>query len=110
MNTQSDHYTYRITWSEEDQEYVGLCLEFPSLSYLAKTQAVALKEIMKLVHETVADMEMNHETIPEPIAEKHFSGKFQVRIPPDRHRLLAIRAAEAKVSLNRYISDKLSGE
>lgn len=26
-----DHYTYRVTWSEEDGEYVGLCVEFPSL-------------------------------------------------------------------------------
>ena len=26
---QNDHYTYRVTWSEEDGEYVGLCAEFP---------------------------------------------------------------------------------
>ena len=30
----SDHYTYRITWSAEDNEHVGLCAEFPSLSWL----------------------------------------------------------------------------
>lgn len=24
-----EHYTYRITWSAEDSEYVGLCTEFP---------------------------------------------------------------------------------
>ena len=35
---EKDKYTYRVTWSEEDQEYVGLCLEFPSLSWLAETQ------------------------------------------------------------------------
>jgi len=29
-----DHYTYRVTWSEEDKEYVGLCAEFPGLSWL----------------------------------------------------------------------------
>lgn len=27
-----EHYTYRVTWSAEDEEYVGLCAEFPSLS------------------------------------------------------------------------------
>jgi predicted RNase H-like HicB family nuclease len=26
-----DKYTYRVTWAEEDGEYVGLCAEFPSL-------------------------------------------------------------------------------
>jgi predicted HicB family RNase H-like nuclease len=110
MSAREDHYTYRITWSEEDQEYVGLCLEFPSLSCLAKTQAAALKDIIKLVHEVMLDMQENGESIPEPLAEKHYSGKFQVRIPPERHRLLAMRAAEAKVSLNRFISDKLTGD
>ena len=30
-----DHYTYRVTWSPEDKEHVGLCAEFPSLSWLA---------------------------------------------------------------------------
>ena len=39
----NDHYTYRVTWSEEDQEYVGLCAEFSSLSWLAGTQEAALK-------------------------------------------------------------------
>ena len=26
-----DHYTYRVTWSAEDGEHVGLCAEFSSL-------------------------------------------------------------------------------
>ena len=30
-----NHYTYRVTWSAEDNEHVGLCAEFPSLSWLA---------------------------------------------------------------------------
>lgn len=32
-----DHYTYRVTWSAEDNEHVGLCAEFPSVSWLAPT-------------------------------------------------------------------------
>ena len=103
-----DHYTYRITWSEDDQEHVGLCIEFPSLSWLAKTQESALKGIRKVVSEVVADMKSEGEDIPEPLAEKQFSGKFVVRVPPDVHRNLTIEAAEAGVSLNRLASSKLS--
>ncbi len=44
-------YTYRITWSEEDKEFVGLCAEFPSLSWLAKTPKAALQGIRKIVAE-----------------------------------------------------------
>jgi len=60
------------------------------------------------VGEVIADMQRNGEPVPEPIAIKHFSGKFMVRVPPDVHRQLAIQAAEAGVSLNRLASAKLS--
>ena len=103
-----DHYTYKVTWSSEDQEYVGLCAEFPSLSYLDESRAAAFEGIETLVKDVVADMEANGEKIPEPIAEKPYSGKFQVRIPPELHRRLAIQAAEENVSLNRYVSLKLA--
>lgn len=108
MAGKTKHYTYRVTWSEEDKEFVGLCAEFPSLSWLAGTQAEALQGINEVVAEVVSDMESNGETIPIPLSEKSFSGNFTVRIPPDVHRMLAIQAAEARVSVNRLISAKLS--
>jgi predicted HicB family RNase H-like nuclease len=108
MARKNDKYTYRVTWSDGDAEYVGLCAEFPSLSWLAQTPEAALKGIRKLVGEVIADMRSNQESAPEPIATKHFSGKFMIRVPPDVHRELAIQAAEAGVSLNRLASAKLS--
>ena len=108
MALKNDRYTYRITWSEDDKEYVGLCAEFPSLSWLAATQEAALKGIRKLVAETITDMESNHETAPEPLACRQYSGKFMVRVPPDVHRNLVIQAAESGISLNRVVSSKLS--
>ncbi len=102
------HYTYRVTWSEEDGEYVALCAEFPSLSTLAEAPADALKNMLELVKEVVKDMATNDEIIPEPIAEKDYSGKFMVRIPPEQHRHIATEAAEQGISLNRYVSSKLT--
>lgn len=104
-----EHYTYRVTWSAEDNEFVGLCAEFPSLSHLAETRADALEGITALIKEVAADMLKHSEALPEPLSEHNFSGKFQVRIPPEIHRFLAIKAAEAGISLNRYVSAKLSG-
>ncbi|WP_022948676.1 type II toxin-antitoxin system HicB family antitoxin [Methylohalobius crimeensis] len=105
---QTDHYTYRVTWSTEDGEYVGLCAEFPSLSWLAKTPEKALRGIRKLVSEVLSDMEDAGETLPVPLADKRYSGEFRVRIPPEVHRALAIQAAEQGVSLNRLVSAKLA--
>ena len=58
-----DHYTYRIIWSPEDNEHVGLCVEFPSLSWLAPTPDEALDGIQRLVREYLADMQRTGEAI-----------------------------------------------
>jgi predicted HicB family RNase H-like nuclease len=103
-----DRYTYRVTWSEEDEEYVGLCAEFPSLSWLAPAPEEALCGIRQLVADVVVDLQNHEEPVPEPFAARRYTGKFVVRIPPEVHRRLAIEAAEAGVSLNRIVSARLS--
>jgi len=103
-----DRYTYRVTWSEDDKEYVGLCVEFPSLSWLASAPEAALRGIRSVVADAVADMQHNREPVPEPLARRSFSGKFMVRVPPDIHRELAVEAAEAGISLNRLATVKLA--
>lgn len=103
-----DRYTYRVTWSEDDKEYVGLCVEFPSLSWLASAPEAAFRGIRSVVADAVADMRQNREPVPEPLASRSFSGKFMVRVPPDVHRELAVEAAEAGVSLNRLATVKLA--
>lgn len=110
MKTRSkiDHYTYRVTWSEDDGEYVGLCAEFMSLSHLASTPEKALRGIRRVVDDVAEDMAANGEAVPEPLSSRQYSGKFMVRVPPEIHRQLALEAAEAEISLNRLISAKLS--
>jgi hypothetical protein len=44
-----DHYTYRVEWSPEDNEWVGLCPELPSLSWLDPDKSKALAGIERLV-------------------------------------------------------------
>lgn len=104
----ADHYTYRITWSAEDSEHVGRCAEFPSLSWLAPTPAEALSGIRELVSGILVDMRASGESPPEALADRTYSGRFMVRVPPETHRDLAIEAAEEGVSLNRLVSARLA--
>ena len=104
-----DHYTYRVTWSEDDGDYVGLCHEFPSLSWLSSSPEAALRGIRRVVAEVVAELKRNGEPVPQPLAGQRFSGKFTVHVPPETHRRLAIEAAEAGVSVNRLAGEKLAG-
>ncbi len=108
MVLETDRYTYRVAWSEEDEEYLALCTEFPSLSWLASTPEEALAGIRAVVADVVADLQANQEPAPEPLATKHFSGRFMVRVPPDLHRRLVVEAAETGISLNRLVNARLS--
>ncbi|WFE62477.1 type II toxin-antitoxin system HicB family antitoxin [Micromonospora sp. WMMD714] len=102
------HYSYRVTWSAQDNEFVATCAEFPSLSWLAPSQIEALQGLQRLLSEVVADMEQQDEEVPQPFADRSYSGKFNVRVGESLHRELAIHAAEDGMSLNQYVVRKLS--
>lgn len=102
-----DHYTYRVTWSMRTGVRRTVA-EFPSLSWLDQTRAAALGGMERLVAQVVQDMKANGEPMPSPIADRNYSGKFQVRISPQLHRQLVTEAAEQGVSLNHLVTTKLA--
>lgn len=61
-------YTYRVFWSEEDEEFVGLCAEFPGLSWLNENQQKAFSGIIELVQTCIQDLEANNESLPTPLS------------------------------------------
>jgi predicted HicB family RNase H-like nuclease len=112
MQTQTrvdvSHYSYRVTWSAEDGEFVATCLEFPSLSWLAPTQIEALEGLEAVVSDVLTDMAERREKIPVPFSERTNSGTFNVRIGEGLHRDLVVHAAEDGLSLNQYVVKKLA--
>jgi predicted HicB family RNase H-like nuclease len=112
MSTTSDidvtRYTYRVTWSAEDEEYVATCLELPSLSWLADSQEGALHGLRELITEVVQDLRDNDEPVPEPLASRTYSGKFNLRTGEQLHRRLAMEAAQEHLSLNQYVVRRLT--
>lgn len=66
----NDHYTYRVTWSEEDSGYIGLCAEFPSLSWLGSEPEAALQGIRQAVEDVMVDLQANGELVPEPLSDE----------------------------------------
>ncbi len=103
-----DRYTYRVFWSDEDEEYVALCAEFGLLSHLDDTPEKALTGIREVVAHAV---QLNREEgipVPEPLSTRRYSGTITLRIPPETHRALALDAAEAGVSMNRLLTERLT--
>ena len=56
-------YSFSVNWSAQDGEFVGLCAEFPSLSWLDLTGDKARSGIEKLVFAVVKDMSSTGEVI-----------------------------------------------
>lgn len=108
MTDISNHYSYKVQWSEDDGEYVGTCLELPGLSWLEESAVDTLIGIQNVASEVVQDMLEHGEEPPVPFTDREYSGKFLVRTTPERHRQLAMEAAEQHVSMNKLIDHKLS--
>lgn len=108
LSYKPEDYTYCVTWSEEDEAYIGRVTEFESLAAHANTHIDALLEITKVVQLVLEDLVESNEPIPEPISKRRFSGKLNLRMPEYLHRLLAKEAAEQGISLNQWLNLKLS--
>ena len=96
-------YTYKVAWSPEDDEFVATCVEFPSLSWLDRTQTGALEGLESVVEDVLRDLLASGDDIPQPWAERTYSGKFNLRVGERLHRQLAQAAAEQGLSLNAYV-------
>lgn len=108
MSDQWKKYTYRVQWSEEDGEYVGLCAEMSGLSWLAKSHEEAMSGIVRTAQEAVELLIQDGDDVPEPLISRTYSGEFKVRVPSEVHRMLAFEAAEENISMNRICSTKLA--
>jgi predicted HicB family RNase H-like nuclease len=53
-------------------------------------------------------MEAQGEAVPQPLAERSFSGKLNLRLGPELHRRVALDAAEAGMSINTWVACRVS--
>ena len=65
-----DRYLYCVTWSDTSDEFVGLCLEFPSLSWFAASPKEALIGIRQAVIDSLDVMDSFGNTSPEPYKQR----------------------------------------
>ena len=80
--------------------------EIVELNDVITFQGRTPKELETSFHESV-DFYLEMCQQDGVIPDKAFSGKFNVRIAPQIHRQIATRAAQDRVSLNRWVSDTL---
>jgi predicted HicB family RNase H-like nuclease len=103
------HYTYRVEWSRDCDDYIGVCIELPYLLERARTAHDALIAITAAVDQKLVEMQEFGQPAPAPLSERKYSGTFVVRTSRELHARLAREAVEQCVSMNQWVVQKLSG-
>jgi len=92
-----------VTYEEGDRLMHGSVLNTVATLHFAGRN---IDEMKKAFADTITDYrEWCKERGAEP--EKPYSGKLSLRLSPELHRRVAMRAAKAGESLNRFIADRL---
>ena len=92
----------------EDGGYVARVLEFPGCISEGDTPNEAIGNIEEALEAVIESMLLRGDPIPEPLADRDFSGRLNLRIPPSLHARASERAALEGVSLNRLLSDAVA--
>lgn len=102
-----DKYLKVVEWSEEDGCYVGTAPGLVIGGVHGKDPKKVFAHLCDVVDESVKLLEKEGRPLPEATAGKNFSGKILLRIPPELHRGLAVKALQEGESVNRYIQQQL---
>jgi predicted HicB family RNase H-like nuclease len=103
----SDRYLKIVEWSSEDGCYVGRCPELMFGGVHGKDEKKVFAELCEVIDEWAARAKADMEELPEGMAGKKYSGKFNLRLGASLHERLALAALKEGKSLNNYVAEVL---
>ncbi|MCP4706854.1 MAG: toxin-antitoxin system HicB family antitoxin [candidate division Zixibacteria bacterium] len=103
----SDRYLKIVEWSDEDNCYIGTSPGLFDGGVHGEDEAKVFSKLCVVVEDTITIMNDSGKPLPKPTANKQFSGKIALRIPPDLHKAVAIKAMQEGESINKHIQHKL---
>ena len=103
----SDHYLKIVEWSDKDHCYVGTSPGLIVGGVHGKDQRKVFAELCEAVEEAIRLLESGGRPLPESTANKKYSGKVLLRLPPTLHKMLAIKALEGGTSINKMLQNRL---
>lgn len=102
-----DGFTINL-YRDDERDWIAHLVELPNVSAHGSTAEEALDELCVAWEMVKEDYIEDGEEIPVAPSRKEYSGCFNVRINRRVHRMLAMEAAKAGISLNALVSAKLS--
>lgn len=98
----SDKYIKIVEWSDEDGCYVGRCPNLMLGGIHGMDEIEVYRELSEAVEEWIEIYQQDNMPLPPPTANKTYKGKFVLRVSPELHEQLAVRAMIEGDSLNTY--------
>jgi predicted RNase H-like HicB family nuclease len=102
------HIVIQHITDESGSYYFAKVQEFDGCMSNGDTYEEAFKNIREAMEGWIETKIENGFTVPEPVNEGQYSGKFVLRLPKTLHARLSIEAEKEGVSLNQYALYRLS--
>jgi predicted HicB family RNase H-like nuclease len=101
-----DRYLKIVEWSEQDRCYVGSVPGWIGKCCHGDDEADVYRQLCSIVDEWIEIYKGDSRPLPPPTA-RSYSGKFILRVGPEMHRALALRALSDGESLNTFVVRRL---
>jgi len=106
-NTTPHRYSLMVEWSGKDRVWIGRCPELFHGGVHGGDHLKVYAELLQAVDEQIELARQDRRPLPDPLADRKFSGKFVLRTSPQLHRDLTLRALKDGESLNNFVVKKL---
>lgn len=104
----ASRYLKIVEWSEEDGCFVGHCPGLFHGGTHGRNEADVYRQLCEIAEEWVEMIEGDGGELPPPTTGKTYSGKFMVRIAPELHQRVALKAMARGESLNQLVAASLA--
>ena len=102
------HIVIQYITDESGSYYFATVREFDGCMSHGETHAEAFENIREAMKGWIETKLENGFSVPDPIDDVQYSGKFVLRVPKSLHARLALEAEQEGVSLNQYALYRLS--
>jgi len=107
MIKKKNNYLKIVEWSEEDQCFIGTAPGLILGGVHGKNQQKVFNDLCAVIDESISLLEKEGKPIPQQAIKNEYSGKIALRISPELHKSLAIKALKRGESINKYIEETL---
>ena len=101
-------YPKLVEWSDEDRCFIGRCPTLFTGGVHGKDEAEVYLELCRMAEEWVRILHEDGVPLPKAKRSADYSGKFMVRVAPEIHQRLALKAMAGGESLNSVVARALA--